>query len=74
MLAKKTTKNQITLPKKVVAHFSGVEYFDVTTDGECIILRPLQESRADEVRARLAQLKIDDEDVPAAVAWARKQA
>jgi len=74
MLAKKTTKNQITLPKKVVAHFSGVEYFDVTTDGECIILRPLQESRADEVRARLAQLKIDDEDVAAAVAWARKQA
>jgi len=74
MLAKKTTKNQITLPKRVVARFSGVEYFDVTTDGECIILRPLQESRADEVRARLAQLKIDDEDVAAAVAWARKQA
>ena len=74
MLAKKTVKNQITLPKAVVARFSGVEYFDVTTDGECIILRPLQESRADEVRARLAQLKIDDEDVAAAVAWARKQA
>ena len=74
MLAKKTTKNQITLPKRVVARFSGVEYFDVTTDGECIILRPLRESRADEVRARLAQLKIDDEDVAAAVAWARKQA
>jgi hypothetical protein len=74
MLAKKTTKNQITLPKRVVARFSGVQYFDVTTDGECIILRPLRESRADEVRARLAQLKIDDEDVAAAVAWARKQA
>ena len=74
MLAKKTTENQITLPKRVVARFSGVQYFDVTTDGECIILRPLRESRADEVRARLAQLKIDDEDVAAAVAWARKQA
>jgi hypothetical protein len=74
MLAKKTTKNQITLPKKVVARFTGVEYFDVTTDGECIILRPLQRSRADEVRARLAQMKIDDDDVAAAVAWARKRA
>lgn len=73
MLAKKTTKNQITLPKKVVARFTGVEYFDVTTDGECIILRPLQESRADEVRARLAQMKIDDDDVATAVAWARKR-
>jgi hypothetical protein len=46
MLAKKTTKNQITLPKKVVARFTGVEYFDVSTDGACIILRPLQKSRA----------------------------
>jgi hypothetical protein len=74
VLAKKTTKNQITLPKKVVARFTGVEYFDVSTDGVCIILRPLQKSRADEVRARLAQLGIDDEDVTAAVSWARKQA
>jgi aminoglycoside phosphotransferase family enzyme len=74
VLAKKTTKNQITLPKKVVARFTGVEYFDVSTDGECTTLRPLQKSRADEVRAQLAQLGIDDEDVTAAVSWARKRA
>ena len=74
MLAKKTTKNQITLPKKVVDRFTGVEYFEVTTDGTCIILRPLQKSRAEEVRARLAELRIDEEDVKAAVVWARKKA
>ena len=72
MLTKKTTKNQITLPKAVVTRFAGVDYFDVSTDGECIILRPLQKSRADEVRARLAQLGIDEEDVTAAVSWARR--
>ena len=74
LLAKKTTKNQITLPKKVVARFTGVEYFDVSTDGTCIILRPLQKSRADEVRTRLAQLGIDDEDVTTAISWTRKHA
>ena len=74
MLAKKTTKNQITLPKKVVDRFTGVEYFEVSTDGACIILRPLQKSRAAEVRAQLAELRIDEEDVKAAVAWARKKA
>jgi bifunctional DNA-binding transcriptional regulator/antitoxin component of YhaV-PrlF toxin-antitoxin module len=74
MLAKKTVKNQITLPKKVVTRFKGVEYFDVTTDGDSIILRPLQQSRADEVRTRLAQLGIDEQDIPAAVRWARKTA
>ena len=72
MLAKKTVKNQITLPKTVITRFAGVEYFDVSTDGECIILRPLQKSRADEVRARLAELGIDEQDVSSAISWARK--
>jgi hypothetical protein len=74
MLAKKTVKNQITLPKAVVTRFRGVDYFDVSTDGECIILRPLQRSRAEEVRARLAQLGVDESDVSAAISWARKKA
>jgi hypothetical protein len=74
MLAKKTIKNQITLPKAVVTRFSGVEYFDVSTDGECIVLRPLQKSRADEARAKLAELGIGEEDVTAAVSWARETA
>ena len=74
MLAKKTTKNQITLPKAVITRFGTVEYFDVSTDGECIILRPLQRSRADEVRARLAQLGIGEQDVTTAVSWAREKA
>lgn len=72
MLAKRTVKNQITLPKAVVTRFSGVEYFDVTTDGQSIVLRPLQPSRADEVRERLAQLGVDEQDVAAAVSWARE--
>ena len=72
MLAKKTVKNQITLPKTVITRFSGVEYFDVSTDGETIVLRPLQKSRAEEVRVRLAQLGIDEQDVSAATSWARK--
>ena len=72
MLAKKNTKNQITLPKAVITRFNGVEYFDVTTDGECIILRPVQKSRADEVRIRLTQLGINDEDVANSISWARQ--
>jgi hypothetical protein len=65
VLAKKTVKNQI---------FAGVEYFDVSTDGESITLRPLQKSRVDDVRARLAQMGIDEQDVTDAVSWSRKSA
>ncbi len=71
MLAKKTSKNQITLPKAIIARFSGTEYFDVSTDGISIVLRPLHRSRADEVRTRLAELGIDEQDVAAAVSWVR---
>jgi hypothetical protein len=49
-----------------------VEYFDVSTDGASIILRPLQRSRADEVRVQLAALGIEEKDVAAAVTWARR--
>jgi hypothetical protein len=73
-VAKKTVKNQITLPKAVITRFADVEYFDVSTDGECIVLRPLQRSRADEVRARLAKLGINEQDVDDAVRWEREKA
>ena len=32
MLAKKTSKNQITLPKEIASKFQGVDYFDIKKD------------------------------------------
>jgi hypothetical protein len=72
MLAKLTVKNQLTLPKAVVTRFSGVEYFDVSTDGDAITLRPLRRSRLDEVRDKLARLGITEQDITDAIAWARE--
>lgn len=72
MLAKLTVKNQLTLPKAVVTQFSGVEYFDVSTDGSAITLKPLRPSKADEVRQHLADLGITEQDVSDAIAWARE--
>jgi hypothetical protein len=74
MLAKKTVKNQITLPKTIVARFGSVEYFDVSTDGDAITLRPLRRSRLEEIQTKLEQLGIAEPDVEDAVAWARKTA
>lgn len=71
MMAKKTASNQITLPNSVITRFADVEYFEVSTDGESIVLRP-SISRADQIRAELAQLGIEEQDVAAAVSWARQ--
>lgn len=71
VLAKKTSKNQLTLPKEVVNGFPGVHYFAVRAEGGRIILEPFVPSRADQVRQKLADLGIDEQDVTDAVAWAR---
>jgi len=73
MLAKKTVKNQITLPKAIADRFKEVEHFDVSAEDDAIILRPLRRSRADEVRSKLAVLGVIEADVAEAVAWARKK-
>jgi bifunctional DNA-binding transcriptional regulator/antitoxin component of YhaV-PrlF toxin-antitoxin module len=72
VLAKLTTKNQLTLPKAVASRFPGVEYFEVDTDGAAITLRPLRPSKADEVREYLADLGITEQDVADAIKWARE--
>ena len=72
MLAKLTSKNQLTLPKSVTNAVGAVEYFEVQAKGGQIILTPVRIQRADSVRAKLAELDIAEQDIAAAVAWARK--
>jgi len=72
MLAKLTSKNQLTLPKAIVAGFEGVEYFDVTTENGRVVLTPVRLVQADAVRAKLDELGISEADVAEAVAWARQ--
>ena len=72
VLAKLTSKNQITLPKAVIADFPDSLYFDVTKENERIVLTPVRLTRADSVRAKLSELGITEADVAGAVAWARR--
>ncbi len=72
MLAKLTSKNQLTLPKAVISTFPDTEYFDVTRERGRIILTPVRLTRAHAVRAKLAELGLSEADVDRAVAWARR--
>lgn len=71
MLAKKSSKNQITLPKAIVASFDGVDYFDVTLQNGRIILEPVLTKTGDEVRSRLKTLGIRETDIDMAIKYAR---
>jgi len=71
MLAKLTSKNQITLPKTIVTSVDVAEYFDVTVENGRIILTPVRIQKAQAVREKLEKLGITEQDVEDAVAWAR---
>ncbi len=71
-IAKKTTKNQLTLPKAIADRFPGVEYFEVSVEDNGIVLRPVELGRAHAVRRRLARLGLGPRDVRDAIAWARR--
>ena len=73
MLAKLTSKNQLTLPKAVLSAHRGTEYFDVTEEDGRIVLTPVRIARADAVRAKLADLGIAERDVAQAVTRTRKK-
>ena len=69
MLAKLTSKNQLTLPKAALSSCQGTQYFDVTEDNGRIVLTPVRINRADAVRAKLADLGMNEGDVADAVSW-----
>lgn len=74
MLAKLTSKNQLTLPKSVTDKLGPVQYFEVQLQAGQVLLTPVRIQRGDAVRAKLAELELGDEVVAQAMAFAAKAA
>jgi hypothetical protein len=77
MLAKKTSKNQITLPKEIVKVFPDAEYFDVSIRDNTIRLMPVKitpvPSSLDSIREKIKKLGLTEKDVGEAIQWARSR-
>lgn len=77
MLAKKTVKNQITLPKAVVDELPDTEYFEVRLERGEIHLKPVflegSSSRLRRVRRKIRSLGLTEKDIDAAIEWARNR-
>lgn len=76
MLAKLTSKNQLTIPAEIIRKVPAAEYFDATVEGDAIVLRPVRITPAvdlERLRDRLADAGVTEEDVRDAVAWARRK-
>jgi hypothetical protein len=73
MLAKLTSKNQLTLPKSIVLSVGRADYYDVVVESGRIVLTPVRIQQADAVRSKLEALGINEQDVSDAIQWARKE-
>jgi len=77
MLAKKTVKNQITLPKAIVEKLPKTDYFEVSLRGEQIVLEPVvieaKDAKLARVRSKMKALGLTEKDVGAAIRWARNR-
>jgi len=75
MLAKKTSKNQITLPKDIANAFPDAQYFDVSIEDSKILLMPVKitpvGSTLGGVRDKMRRLGITEKDVDGGIQWAR---
>jgi hypothetical protein len=77
MLAKLTSKNQITLPRDVVKEFKGIDYFDAVVQDGRIVLEPVRirpvAGNLQAIREKMRRLGVSEADVAEAVRWSRQK-
>lgn len=69
---KLTAKNQLTLPRSITAAVDSAEYFEVEARNGQIVLTPVRIQRGDAVRAKLAELGLQEHDIGDALQWVRQ--
>ena len=75
MLAKITTKNQITIPKKIIDQLPDAEYFEVGLKDGVVMLRPLRvyDTSLQKIRTKIKKLGLQENTVKEAIEWARSK-
>ena len=75
MLAKMTSKNQITIPKKIIDQLPDVEYFKVELKDGVVMLKPLKtyDTSLEKIRTKVKKLGLQENTVKEAIKWARSK-
>jgi bifunctional DNA-binding transcriptional regulator/antitoxin component of YhaV-PrlF toxin-antitoxin module len=75
MLAKITSKNQITIPKKIIDQLPDVKHFDIELKDGAVILKPIKvyDVDLDQIRSKVKKLGLSQDCVAEAIKWARSK-
>lgn len=74
-MAKMTSKNQITIPKKIVDRLSDIQHFDIEMKNGMVVLKPVKiyDTSLEHIRSKVKKLGLKPDCVEQAVAWARSK-
>lgn len=75
MLAKMTSKNQVTIPKKIVEQLPDTKHFDIEIKDGVVLLKPIiiYDTSLETIRSKIKKLGLKPDCVQEAVAWARSK-
>ena len=75
MLAKITSKNQITIPKKIIEKIPDVKHFDIGFKNGVVILKPIKffDTNLDQIRSKIKRLGLKEDSVAEAIQWAKSK-
>ena len=75
MLAKITSKNQITIPKKIIEKIPDVKHFDIEFKNGVVILKPIKffDTNLDQIRTKIKRLGLKEASVAEAIEWAKSK-
>ena len=75
MIAKMTSKHQITIPKKIIEQLPDVEYFEVELKDGIVMFKPLRvyDTSLAKIRTKINKLGLEENTVKEAIEWARSK-
>lgn len=75
MLAKITSKNQITIPKKIIEKMPGIKHFDIEFEDGVVIMKPIKfyDTNLDQIRAKIKKLGLKEDSVAEAIKWVKSK-
>jgi hypothetical protein len=75
MLTKITSKNQITIPKKIIDQLPDVQYFDLEVKEGIVLLKPVKiyDTSLEQIRSKMEKLGLRSDSVREAIKWARSK-
>ncbi len=75
MLAKITSKNQITIPKKIIEKIPDVKHFDIEFKNGVVILKPIKifDTNLDQIRSKIKKLGLKEDSVAEAIQWVKSK-